>query len=101
MEVLHIIFPINKLAREWKLVCWGLCCLVGYCWRHAHLFFDGEDKRQHEGKCNESDGGKCLTQAQAGAVRIRLSPNRATPASIKIGRPPINDGGTTYGAENG
>jgi hypothetical protein len=36
MEVLHVVFPFNKLAREWKLVCRGLCCLVrrcGLCWR--------------------------------------------------------------------
>ena len=30
MEVLHIIFSINKLAREWKLVFWGVE-VVGGC----------------------------------------------------------------------
>jgi hypothetical protein len=29
MEVLHIVFPFDKLAGEWKLVCWGLCYLGG------------------------------------------------------------------------
>ena len=45
MEVLYIIFPFNKLTREWELVCWGTCCLVSFCWRHV-FFFDGENKRQ-------------------------------------------------------
>jgi hypothetical protein len=36
MKILYVVFPFNKLSGEWKLVCWGLCCLVGkygLCWR--------------------------------------------------------------------
>jgi hypothetical protein len=96
MEVLYIIFPFNKLAREWKLACWGTCYLVGFCWRHV-LFFDRENKRQEQGECNENEGNKCL---KGGVPAIRLRPNRATPASVeiaKLDRVPINDGGTRYG----
>lgn len=97
MEVLHVQFPFNELARKRKLVYRGLCCLAGFCWRHAHLVFEGDKKWQEQGERNESED-KCLT----GAVRaIRLRPNRATPtASIEISKldsRPITDGGTTYG----
>jgi hypothetical protein len=36
MEVLYIIPPFDKLAREWKLVFWCLCCLG---WELGHLYF--------------------------------------------------------------
>lgn len=80
MEVLHIVFPFDKLAREWKRICQRRRCLVGrhqFSWRqdwqlgHLHLFFfffffGREDKRQEQGECDEDEGGddevsdKCL-----------------------------------------
>jgi hypothetical protein len=64
MEVLHIKFPFNKLPREWKLICWGLCCLVGFFWRHVELYSGGDNKWQEQGEHNESECGdedECLT----------------------------------------
>ena len=103
MEVLHVVFPFDKLSREGKLVAQGLCCLVGtygFCWWqgwHVHFFFNGEDKRQEQGECNDN---KCSdNKCPAGRVRaVRLRPNRATPAHFNITEldcPSINDGGAT------
>jgi hypothetical protein len=36
MEVLHIVFPFDKLSRKGKLVCWGLC---GLGWQLGHVHF--------------------------------------------------------------
>jgi hypothetical protein len=113
MEVLHIIFPFNKLARERKRICRRLRCLVGrrgFSWRrgwqlrHLHLFFfffSREDERQEQGERDEDEGGddEVLDKCLVGRGRaVRLRPNRATPASInnaELDHPSINDGGPT------
>jgi hypothetical protein len=100
MEVLHVIFPFNKLARERKLVCRGLCCLVGMRGWHVCFFFNGEDTRQEQQQ-GERDEDECGDDDDRPAGRVgctvRLRPDRATPVNIAIAdsEPPINDGGTS------
>ena len=38
--------PLQRACQEVKLIPWGLCCVAGFCWRHVHLFFVGDMKRQ-------------------------------------------------------
>jgi hypothetical protein len=103
VEVLHIIFPFDKLSGEWKLICWCFRCLVGFCRRrHEYFFsfFDGESKRKEQCERDEGDRDDDPILDKGGLTgTVRLWPNRAAAVcvdSTELDRPPISDGGATW-----